>query len=243
MPIAHHVDDKGVKTVNRQRMTGKYAQPADRLRQTVFHPHQQRHRRHKHQRAAVDVIGISEVAVDKQLMFGAARDQRHAQRKSQRRQPAHGAPARLHHANRPSGQRIQQVVEGIAVDIQVNRQQMRVAEGQLIGIRVGDRRQHHQRGGQVAARYRFDADQRRQQVNHRDGVEKPQMIEHRLLQDAAQRRPETDLGESRDIDQRNGAVEQNAAEDAGEMPPAGALFAEEQVAGNHEEQRHRHARQ
>ncbi len=223
MPAAHHVDDKGVKTVDRQRMAGERAQPADRLRQTVFHPHQQRHRRHKHQRAAVDVVGIGEVAVDEQLVLGAARDQHRAQRKSQRRQPAHGAPARLHHANRPPGQRIQQVVEGIAVDIQVNRQQVRIAEGQLVGIRVGDRRQHHQRGGQVTARHRLDADQRRQQVNHRNGVEKPQVVEHRLLQNAAQRRPEADLGEGRDIDQRDGAVEQNAAGDTGEMPPAGAL--------------------
>ncbi|MNN78429.1 hypothetical protein D3C81_1949880 [compost metagenome] len=102
-------------------MAGKNAQPANRFRQAVFKPDNQRHRRDKHQRAAVNVIGIGEVAVDKHLAFGAVDNQRHAGYKPQRRQPTDAPPLGVHHANRPSGQRIQQVIEGIAVDIQIHR--------------------------------------------------------------------------------------------------------------------------
>lgn len=75
------------------------------------------------------------------------------------------------------------------------------------------------------------------QVNDDNREEKPQMVEHRLLQQMLQRQHHVDMGEQRDVEQGQGAVKHHAQYDPQKMSRLGATLTEKQIAGDHEKQR------
>ena len=208
----------------------------------VFKQHQQADGGNKHRRAAVEIPGIGKGAVNRELPFSAEGNQRHAGDKTPPRQPADAALLRVHGADRPAKQRVQQVINRIAIDIQIDRQPVEAGDRAVNGVRVRQQRQHQRGDSQIAGADRFNLNQRGKQVDSDDREEEPQVVEHRLLQQMFHRHRLIDRRQQRDINQRHRAVKQQAQHNAQKVAPLGAALAEEQVAGDHKEDRHAHAR-
>ena len=69
------MNDKGMKTIDSQRVAGDDRQPRQRPRaKGVFDEGEQRHGADKHQRATIDIPGVGEITPPFQFMQGAARN-------------------------------------------------------------------------------------------------------------------------------------------------------------------------
>ncbi len=232
-----------MKAINAQRVAGNKAQyRQSALAERIFDQRQERGGTNKHRRAAVEVPGIGKIAAPAQFMQRAPRNNKHRGDEQRRTEPGERTLLRIHHANRPTQHAVQDVIEGIATDVQVDGKPPKTANFLRDGVGIGNYPNHYHERQQHLAADIFHLYQRGNQVDDSDGEEKPQVIEHRFLQQVFQRQLSIDRGKQQNIGHRHAAVKKNTQRYAREMARFGAALTKKQIARNHEEQRDADAR-
>ncbi len=183
MAGAQRMHYQGMKAVDPQRMSRNAGDTGQGTRvKPVFGQRQQGDRANKHRRSAVEIPVSpksprqrSSCSVPREMTHTAAMNSAAQSGVSHFLSVSEGANGSAQHA-------VEHVVEGVAVDIEVDWQPLNPDGFNADHIGVGQNAEDRHQRQQHCATGGLNLNQRREQVDDGDSKEKPQVVEDRLLQ-------------------------------------------------------------